>query len=246
MIKNLIQYIYTGWCGVMFVIPMVLFSPFLVIPILISRRLDFITFFFIRAWVYMFGITTGIWFVGNNKKSVDRKKSYIFIINHTSFLDACAIPIAIPSTLVGLGKKELSKIPIFGWVTSRFAIWVDRSSTKSRQEGSRKMKELLKGGTSVLVAPEGTRNNTDELLLPFRYGPFRLAIESQINIIPVVIHNASKLMRRGSLLLRPGVVHSYILPMVSVEGMTENELESLTEGVYKMMKNKIEELNQST
>ncbi len=194
----------------------------------------------------MFGITTGIWFTGHNKKLVDTKKSHIFVINHTSFLDACAIPIAIPSTLVGLGKKELSKIPIFGWVTSRFAIWIDRSNPESRKEGSKKMKALLKGGTSVLVAPEGTRNNTDEVLLPFRYGPFRLAIESQIPITPVVIHNAAKLMKRGSLLLKPGVVHSYILPEVSVEGMTEDHLESLTQNVFKMMKNKIEELNQST
>lgn len=193
----------------------------------------------------MFGITTGIWFIGHNKKSVDAKKSYIFVINHTSLLDACAIPIAIPASLVGLGKKELSKIPIFGWVTSKWAVWVDRSSPESRREGSRKMKELLKGGTSVLIAPEGTRNNTEETLLPFRHGPFRLAIESNINIIPVVIHKASKLMRRGSLLLKPGVVHSYILPEVSVEGLNEKDIEQLTNDVFKMMKDKIVALDQS-
>ncbi|MFT7149716.1 MAG: 1-acyl-sn-glycerol-3-phosphate acyltransferase [Nonlabens sp.] len=245
MIKNLIQYIYTGWCGIMFVIPMVIFTPLMVIPLLISRKLDGITFFFIRCWVYMFGITTGIWFIGHNKKSVDRKRSYIFVINHTSLLDACAIPIAIPSSLVGLGKKELSKIPIFGWVTSRWAIWVDRSSPESRREGSQKMKEVLKGGTSVLIAPEGTRNNTDELLLPFRHGPFRLAIESQISIIPVIIHDAGKLMRRGSLLLKPGVVHSYVLPEVPVKGLTEGDVTDLTDKVFKMMKEKIVELNGS-
>lgn len=230
----------------MFVIPMVLFSPFMVIPMLISRRLQGITFFFIRCWVYMFGLTTGIWFTGHNKKSVNKKKSYIFVINHTSFLDACAIPVAIPVSLVGLGKKELSKIPIFGWVTSKWAVWVDRSSPESRKEGSRKMREVLKGGTSVLIAPEGTRNNTDEILLPFRHGPFRLAIESNINIIPVVIHKASKLMRRGSLLLKPGVVHSYVLPEVSVEGLDENDVEQLTDNVFKMMKDKIVALDQST
>ncbi|MFY0593953.1 lysophospholipid acyltransferase family protein [Roseivirga sp.] len=245
MIGKLIQYIYTGWCGIMFVIPMVIFSPFMVIPLLISRKLEGITFFFIRCWVYMFSLTTGIWFVGHNKKSVDTKKSFIFLINHTSFLDACAIPVAIPSSLVGLGKKELSKIPVFGWVTSRFAVWVDRSSPESRKEGITRMKELLSGGTSVLVAPEGTRNNTEETLLPFRHGPFRLAIESNINIIPVVIHRASKLMKRGSLLLKPGVVHSYVLPEVSVEGMTESDVERLAGDVFKMMKDKIVALDES-
>lgn len=245
MLKNLIQYIYTGWAGLMFIIPMLVFGPFIILPILISRKLDAISFFFVRFWVYLFSLFSGIWFIGHNKKSVDRKKSYIFIINHTSFLDAPAIPIAIPSPLVALGKKELSKIPVFGWITGRLAIWVDRSSPESRKAGSQKLKQLLSGGTSILVAPEGTRNNTDQPLLPFRYGPFRLAIESQISIIPVVIHNAGKLMKRGSLLLKPGIIHSYILPEVLVEGRTEADLDSLTQEVYEMMLKKIEELNQS-
>lgn len=243
MIKRIIQYIYTGWCAIAFVIPMLVLAIPMVIPIIVSRRLDFITYFFIRVWVYFFSFFTGIWFVGHNKRLVNSKKSYIFVINHTSFLDAPAIPIAIPSSLVALGKKELSKIPVFGWITSRFAIWVDRSDPESRREGSQRLKQMLSGGTSVLVAPEGTRNNTDEPLLPFRYGPFRLAIESQIPIIPVVIHNAGKLMKRGSLLLRPGVIHSYCLPEISVEGLTEDDLNSLTQSTYELMKNKIIELN---
>lgn len=243
MIKRIIQYIYTGWCAVAFVVPMLVLAIPMVIPILISRKLDFITYFLIRVWVYCFSIFTGIWFVGHDKKRVNSKKSYIFVINHTSFLDAPAIPIAIPSSLVALGKKELSKIPVFGWITSRFAIWVDRSDPESRREGSQRLKQMLSGGTSVLVAPEGTRNNTEEPLLPFRYGPFRLAIESQIPIIPVVIHNAGKLMKRGSLLLRPGVVHSYCLPEISVEGLTEDDLDSLTQSTYELMKNKIIELD---
>lgn len=242
--KKFIQYIYTGWCVIAFSVPMIILALPMVIPLLISRKLDFITYFFIRVWVYTFGLLTGIWFKGHDKHFVDRKKSYIFVINHTSFLDAPAIPIAIPSSLVALGKKELSQIPVFGWITGRFAIWVDRSSPESRKRGSQKLKELLSGGTSVLVAPEGTRNNTDEPLLPFRYGPFRLAIESGIPIIPVVIHNAGKLMKRGSLLLRPGVVNTYCMPEISVEGLTENDLDELTNSTYELMKNKILELDQ--
>ncbi len=213
------------------------------LPILTSRKYLNITFFFIRCWVYVFSYTTGIRFKGNDKHHVDRDKSYIFVINHTSFLDAPAIPIAIPSPLVALGKKELSKIPIFGWLTGRWAIWVDRKDPESRRKGSAELNKVLKGGTSVLVAPEGTRNNTDQPLLPFRYGPFRLAIESQINIIPVVIHNAGKLMKRGSLLLRPGLVNCYCLPEISVQGKTEEDLDELTKSTYELMRDKIIELD---
>lgn len=243
MLKKIIRYIYTGWCGVAFVLPMLIFSLPMVIPILISRKLDFITYFFIRTWVFCFSFASGIRFKGHDKGLVDQRKSYIFVINHTSFLDAPAIPIAIPSSLVALGKQELARIPVFGWIAGHFAIWVDRTSAESRKEGSAKLKELLKGGTSVLVAPEGTRNNTDAPLLPFKYGPFRLAIESQIPIIPVVIHNASKLMQRGSLLLRPGVVHCYCLPEIHVSHLTDDDLDHLTQSTYLLMKEKIEMLN---
>lgn len=241
--KKFIRYIYTGWCAVAFVVPMLVFSLPMVIPVLISRKLDHITYFFIRVWVFCFSLGSGIWFKGHNKELVDRKKSYIFVINHTSFLDAPAIPIAIPSSLVALGKQELAKIPVFGWIAGHFAIWVDRTNPESRKVGSAKLKELLKGGTSVLVAPEGTRNNTDEPLLPFKYGPFRLAIESQIPIIPVIIHNGSKLMQRGSLLLRPGVVHCYCLPEIPVNQLNDDDLDALTQSTYQLMKEKIEELN---
>lgn len=191
----------------------------------------------------MFGYSTGILFKGHNKEVVDRSKSYVFVINHTSFLDTPAIPIAIPSPLVALGKAELKKIPIFSLIVSRWTVWVDRSSEESRKKSTQELMEILKGGTSILVAPEGTRNNTDEPLLPFRYGPFRLAIESQINIIPVVIHNAGKLMKRGSLLLSPGTINCYCLPEISVQGKTAEDIEALTKSTYEVMRDKVIELN---
>ena len=167
----------------------------------------------------------------------------MFVINHTSFLDTPAIPIAIPAPLVALGKAELKKIPIFSTIVSRWTVWVDRSSPESRSRSVKELMDILKGGTSILVAPEGTRNNTDEPLLPFRYGPFKLAIESQIDIIPVVIHNAGKLMKRGSLLLTPGLIKCYCLPEISVQGKTSDDAEALAKSTQELMKAKILELD---
>lgn len=238
-----LKIIYTAWCALTFSISMLICAPFMIIPILFSRKYLGLTYFFIRIWVYLFSYTSGIIFKGHNKKIIDRHKSYVFVINHTSFLDAPAIPIAISSPLVALGKAELRKIPIFGWIVSRWTVWVDRSDPESRKAGSLALQKILKGGTSVLVAPEGTRNNTDEPLLPFRFGPFRLAIEAQIPIIPVIIHDAGKLMKRGSLLLTPGVVNCYCLPEISVEGKSEDDVEELTQSTYTLMRDKIIELN---
>ena len=181
---------------------MLLLASPMVIPILISRKLDYITYFFIRVWVRFLAYlqVSGLW--ATTKKLLTGRSLTSLLSTILLFWMRQQFQLLFLS-LVALGKKELSKIPFFGWLTSKWAIWVDRSSPESRKEGSEKLKQILSGGTSVLVAPEGTRNNTDEPLLPFRYGPFRLAIESQIPILPVIIHNAGKLMTRGSLFTHP-------------------------------------------
>ena len=161
-------------------------------------------------------------------------------------MDAPAIPLNIPIQLRALGKKELSKIPIFGFITSRVAVWVDRSDQESRTRSIDRLIKTLDNGISILVAPEGTRNNTEAPLLPFYNGPFRLAIETGTPIMPLVIHNAKKIMPRGQLGVRPGTVHSYFLPEVSTAGLTEADLPTLKEQVYKMMEAKVVSLNDNT
>ncbi len=222
---------------------MIITTPFVVIPLVISDKLGNVSFFFIRVWVWIFSIFSFIYFKSHGKHLVDRKKSHIFVISHTSFLDAPAIPMTIPVQLRGLGKKELSKIPVFGFVASRFAVWVDRSDQESRKRSIEKMVSSLSKGISIMVAPEGTRNDSDQPLLPFFNGPFRLAIETGIPILPTVIYRANRLMPKGKISMRPGVVHSYLLPAVSTEGMSESDLTALKEKVFQMMKEKIETLD---
>ena len=237
---------YTCWVALLFVVGMFICLPFVVIPILIHEKLGTISFFFIRFWAYFFSIPSFIFFKTHQRELVDRSKSYIFVINHTSFMDAPAIPLNIPIQLRALGKKELSKIPIFGFITSRVAVWVDRSDQESRTRSIDRLIKTLDNGISILVAPEGTRNNTEAPLLPFYNGPFRLAIETGTPIMPLVIHNAKKIMPRGQLGVRPGTVHSYFLPEVSTAGLTEADLPTLKEQVYKMMEAKVVSLNDNT
>ncbi len=222
---------------------MIVTMPFVMIPLIISPRLGGVSFFFIRVWVWIFSIFSFVFFKAHNREIIDRKKSYIYTITHTSFLDAPAIPMSMPGQLRGLGKKELAKIPIFGFIASRFAIWVDRSDQESRKKSIEKMKNVLSNGISMMVAPEGTRNDTDEPLLPFFNGPFRLAIETQIPILPTIIYRANRLLPKNNRSLKPGTVHTYFLPEVSVNGLTEDDLPELKEKVFQMMKQKIEELD---
>lgn len=219
--------------------------PFMVIPALIHDKLGKFSFFFIRFWALFFSVPSLIFFKTHDRHLVNRKKSYIFVINHTSFMDAPAIPLAIPIQLRALGKKELSKIPVFGWVVGRVAVWVDRSSQESRAKSIQKLIKTLNQGISIMVAPEGTRNNSDQPLLPFFNGPFRLALETGTPIMPLVIHNAKKLMPKGQLGIRPGTIHSYFLPEVPTAELSERDLQALKQQVFNMMKDKIEALDKA-
>lgn len=225
------QFIYTVYSVSIFILLMLLLSVFIVVPILISDRGDKISFFFIRLWAGIWSFLSGIRYEVHGLECIDKSRPYIYIFNHRSFLDAPVIPISIPQELRALGKKELSKIPVFGYVVGKFAIWVDRTSTESRRESVARLIKLLENGKSVVVAPEGTRNNTSLTLLPFQKGAFRLSIETRIPILPMAVLGADKIMKRGSLLLSPGKVRIYFSKAMTPPIQSENAVSEFCEKV---------------
>ncbi|PIQ49453.1 MAG: 1-acyl-sn-glycerol-3-phosphate acyltransferase [Cytophagales bacterium CG12_big_fil_rev_8_21_14_0_65_40_12] len=244
MIRKIAQVLFTSWAAFWFVAIMIAFSPFTVIPRLISPKLMKFSYFFARVWVFMWSYISFIRFKTHGRNLIQKGQPYIFTISHTSFLDAPAIPMASPVPLKGLGKKELAKIPIFGFVASTFAVWVDRSSEESRKKSVEKLVANLKNGVSIMVAPEGTRNDSADPLLPFFNGPFRLAIETGMPIMPLIIYNAKRLMPKGQLGLKPGTIYNYFLPAIPTENLTMDDLPALKEQVYEKMKLKIMQLDQ--
>jgi 1-acyl-sn-glycerol-3-phosphate acyltransferase len=224
------QWIYTAYAALLFFVLMLLVGLFVLIPLVIHPRGDIISFVFIRFWVGAWSFLTGIRYEVHGKEHIDIKQAYIYIFNHRSNLDAPLIPMVVPHRVRAIGKKELSKIPIFATVVSKLAIWVDRSNPESRHKSLEKLILLLKKGISVVVAPEGTRNNTNQTLLPFQKGAFRLAIETQTPILMMAVIGADQLMKRGSILLTPGKIRVYFSkPMIPPTSSNNNEVEEFTE-----------------
>ncbi|MFT6969972.1 MAG: 1-acyl-sn-glycerol-3-phosphate acyltransferase [Roseivirga sp.] len=244
MVKKTAQLLFTFWAAFWFVSIMIVFSPFTVIPRLLSPRFIAFSYFIARVWILLWSCISFIRFKTHNRNLIQKGQPYIFTISHTSFLDAPAIPAACHIPLKALGKKELAKIPIFGFIASTFAVWVDRSSEESRKKSIDTLVNSLKSGMSILVAPEGTRNTTNEPLLPFFNGPFRLAIESGIPIMPLIIYDAKRLMPKGQLSVWPGTIHSHFLPAISTSHLTMDDLLVLKEEVFQRMKSKIISLDE--
>lgn len=228
MIK-IFQWIYTIYSVLLFVVLMLVFSLLILIPLLISERGDRASFFFIRLWAGIWSFLSGVRYEVHGLENIDRSKPYIYIFNHRSFVDAPVIPLMIPQEVRSIGKKELSKIPVFGTVVGMLAVWVDRSDAESRRISIEKLIRFLNQGISIVVAPEGTRNNSAETLLPFQKGAFRLAVETQIPILPMAVIGADKIMSRGSLLLAPGKVRVYFSGAITPPLPSETAVNELAE-----------------
>ncbi len=219
---------------------MILLLPMITIPFLFGNRFSWIGYAFLKVWSWIFSMLTFIRYTIKGKENFQKGKSYIYVSNHTSFLDIPGICLTLPGEFRPLAKKELIKIPVFGIILKGACIIVDRSSTESRKKSIDKLKQTLKDGINILLFAEGTQNRSKEVLQAFHDGAFRIAIDAQQPIIPIVIIGAGKLMPPGTIKLRPGIVKIIVGEEIQTEGLTLDNSTNLKTQTFEVMKEMIE------
>ena len=164
-------------------------------------------------------------------------KPHIFVANHNSYMDIPPIVQLKHQPIRPLGKFESSKIPIFGWVYRAAVIMVDRSSPEKRAKSLRNLKAALHKKNSIFIFPEGTFSMTNEQpLKSFFNGAFKLAIEMQVPIQPILMIDAVDRMHFDSVFsLTPGLNRVVYLKTVDVSNYTLNDIEKLKNEVYESM-----------
>ncbi len=123
---------------------------------------------------------------------MERKESYMLVANHTSMLDIMLMLYVSKNPFVFVGKKELAKIPVFGFFYKRVCILVDRSSAKSRSAVYRSVRQRLDKGLSICIFPEAGVPEEDIILDEFKDGAFRMAIIHNIPIVPMTFLDCKK------------------------------------------------------
>lgn len=151
----------------------------------------------------------------------------------------------LPGQFRPLAKKELLKIPIFGWIARSATIIVDRSSPESRKKSIDRLKAFLKAGISILIFAEGTQNRSRDILQPFHDGAFRIAVDTQQPILPVVVLGAGRLMPPGTIDLKPGLIRIFVGKEISTDGLSAQEVRMLKQQTFEKMSDMIIR-NQST
>jgi 1-acyl-sn-glycerol-3-phosphate acyltransferase len=170
----------------------------------------------------------------------DRNRQYIFVANHISYLDAPFIVKSIRQPVRVLGKIEMSRIPFFGFIYRNAIVTVDRSSAENRGKSVRILKSVLKKGISIFLFPEGTFNETGQPLKEFYDGAFRMAIETQTPVKPVLFLDGYNRMNYKSIFsLTPGRSRSVFLEAIAVDGYTLKDVVKLKEIVQKRMEAKL-------
>ena len=180
----------------------------LLVPVLGRGRLvDVLARFWARLLLFTFGIKVTVEGVHN----IDPETSYVFISNHQSTMDIPVCIASIPSSIRMLAKKELFRVPFFGWaIWAGGAIRIDRQNREKAIESlDRAAQRLKKENISPLVYAEGTRS-PDGKIHPFKKGGFVMAINSGRQIVPVTIKGSNKIMPKNSFTINSGHVHIYI------------------------------------
>lgn len=160
-------------------------------------------------------------------------ESYIVMANHRSMYDIPALHYLLGAgrDLRWIGKKELVKVPVFGWVfaLSRH-IPIDRHRRERGIAAMKKAAAESEQGCSFVVMPEGTRSR-DGRLLPFKKGGFHLAIDTGIAILPTAIVGSEQLMRKGEWWILPGSIEVIVTAPIPVDGLDKSDVEALRDRV---------------
>ena len=229
------QPFYTVYAIVTFTTGLFLLFPFfLAISIgnnIAARRTIYtIITYWAKSWLWMNGMSLQV------SGPVPAKRRYVVVANHISYLDTVVVFTGLPGYFRALGKKEFSKVPVMGFLYRQIVIMVDRSSDHSRAKSMRLMWRVLKKESDILIFPEGTFNETEKPLKEFYNGAFRLAIETQTPILPIIFPDTVHRWHYSHWWkIWPGRNRAIYLPPVPVEGMAQEDLPVLKQQVYDLM-----------
>jgi putative phosphoserine phosphatase / 1-acylglycerol-3-phosphate O-acyltransferase len=158
----------------------------------------------------------------------------VFAFNHQSELDMFVLAKVLRDGFTGITKKELASDPLLGPVLRYMgATFVDRSNTAAAKEALRPVVDTLRGGLSIVIAPEGTRSITPSLG-EFKKGAFHIAMQAGVPIIPVVIRNAGELRWRNGTAIRSGTVEVAVLDPIDVSDWSADDLNDRVAAVRQL------------
>ncbi len=174
-----------------------------------------------KIWAKIILISAGIKLEVLGKENIQKNSSYVVIANHQSLMDIPVAITALPTNVRFISKKELFKIPFWGWVMKSVGILkIDRADSKQAITTLKKAEKIIQHHhLSILAFPEGTRSHNG-LIHQFKKGPFVLAINGGLPLLPVSISGTRNILPKGEIRINSGKVKVIIHPPLSVDNLS--------------------------
>lgn len=191
-----------------------------------------------RVCSYIIATASGFFFRIKHEEPIDWSRTYIVCPNHTSNLDILSMGVTVKNNFSFISKDELASNPLFGIFLNSVDITVNRDSKMSSFRAFKKAEDILKQGRTLVVFPEGKiSDDYPPVLHEFKNGPFRLAIELQLPIIPVTSLNTWHVLWDSGFKLgtRPGICDIYVHRPIETTGLTTDDADMLKDKVYNLI-----------
>ena len=235
---RLILILYSIYAFVVFLLLMFLLFPFIAMASFFGRvKGGNVIYMIVRFWADTCMLLWGIRHKNIFEAAHNPDHPCIFVFNHISYMDIPVLLCAFRYQKIRvLGKAEMAKIPIFSFIYKNAVVSVDRSDMAHRAKSVQVLKSVLKKNISIVLAPEGTFNMSDQPLKEFYNGAFKIALETKTPIKPVLFLDAYERLHYKSIFsLTPGRSRAIYLEEVKVAEYGPTDTGLLRDKVFKMM-----------
>ncbi|MBS1566600.1 MAG: 1-acyl-sn-glycerol-3-phosphate acyltransferase [Bacteroidetes bacterium] len=245
LLKKCLQVVYVAYAVLLFTALLLIIFPFTLLASLAGRiKGGNIIYAISGYWADTWLLLTGIWVRKTGNPPPAEAGAHIFLANHISYMDIPMFVKTLRMPIRALANAETGRIPVFGFLYKRAAVMVDRSSAANRARSVHILKSVLRKGVSIFIFPEGMLNTTGQPLKTFYDGAFRIAIETQTPLQPMLFPDTVRRLHYSSLWsLTPGISRVIFLPVVEVKGLTTDDVEALKEKVYVLMEDALKKYN---
>lgn len=183
--------------------------------------------------------TSGVHLNIQGEQNVWSHRPAVFLFNHQSELDVAIVAGVLRRDFAGVAKKSLQTNPVFGPLGALTGVaFIDRADPEKAREALQPVVDNLEQGISVAVAPEGTRSSE---LLPFKKGPFHMAMQGGVPIVPIVIRNAGEVLPAHGYMINPGTVDVVVLPPVDTSDWTPETIDEHRDEVWQMYRDTLDD-----
>jgi len=230
-LRYLFSSIWRLWFLIVFIIVFITFIPALFLFTAIIKNQQVVAHL-TRYWSKLTIWLSFIIPIVEWEEKIDKKSQYIFCPNHVSALDIPLILAVIPIPIQYIGKAEIAKIPIFGYFYKNNSVIVNRNNKRDAYSAFLKAEKTLRSGLNMCIFPEGGIPSSQIFLKKFKNGPFRLALDQNINLVPVTMPDNKSVFPQEYFKGCPGIVRIKIHKAINPEKLSEKSINNLNTSVY--------------